>query len=478
MNLRLVSALLLSSVIPAFAGQAPGAATAPDVAISHKDRFYTSDQFSNTVSVIDPMDNKLLGVLRLGDTTPANLSPLYKGQLLVHGMGFSPDHRTLAVVSIGSNSVTFIDTATNAIKHVAYVGRSPHEAFFTPDGSEVWVSIRGENYIAVLDGKTFKEKTRIAAPNGPGMTIFSPDGQYGYVCSSFSPETVVIATAEHKVVGHVTQESPFCPDIAATPDGKQVWLTLKDVGKTMVLNARPPFDVVKVIDTGPITNHVNFARNARGQFAYVTIGGLNAVKVFKTDTFEQVAVIPTGALPHGIWPSGDGTRMYVGLENADAAAAIDTLENKVIATIALGQAPQGVAYVSNAVPHGDGMQSLQPLGATEKSVQLTLADQDAKHATQVTLFDQGIVQILQAAVTGLPPKQPFVLALSDDPKGTGRLEALAGFMTNPAGAAIVNTVGPIRQVMQGDGAAPKRYLVIATGTPAQPGELVQVQTQP
>ncbi len=478
MNLRLVSALLLSSVISAFAGQAPGAATAPDVAISHKDRFYTSDQFSNTVSVIDPMDNKLLGALRLGDTTPANLSPLYKGQLLVHGMGFSPDHRTLAVVSIGSNSVTFIDTATNAITHVAYVGRSPHEAFFTPDGNEVWVSIRGENYIAVLDGKTFKEKTRITVPNGPGMTIFSPDGQYGYVCSSFSPETVVIATAGHNVVGHVTQESPFCPDIAATPDGKQVWLTLKDVGKTMVFNARPPFDVVKVIDTGPITNHVNFARNARGQFASVTIGGLNAVKVFKTDTFEQVAVIPTGALPHGIWPSGDGTRMYVGLENADAAAAIDTLENKVIATIALGQAPQGVAYVSNAVPQGDGMQSLQPLGAAAKSVQLTLAGQDAKHATQVTLFDQGIVQILQAAVTGLPPKQPFVLALSDDPKGTGRLETLAGFMTNPAGAAIVNTVGPIRQVMQGDGAAPKRYLVIATGTPAQPGELVQVQTQP
>jgi YVTN family beta-propeller protein len=93
--------------------------------------------------VIDPADNKLLGVIRLGDPTPANLSPLYKGQLLVHGMGFSPDHRTLAVISIGSNSVTFIDTATNAIKHVTYVGRSPHEAFFTPDGKEVWVSVRG-----------------------------------------------------------------------------------------------------------------------------------------------------------------------------------------------------------------------------------------------------------------------------------------------------------------------------------------------
>jgi YVTN family beta-propeller protein len=73
------------------------------------------------------------------------LSPLYRGQLLVHGLGFSPDHHTIAVVAIGSNSVTFIDTRTNAVKHVTYVGRAPHEAFFTPNGSEVWVTVRGEN---------------------------------------------------------------------------------------------------------------------------------------------------------------------------------------------------------------------------------------------------------------------------------------------------------------------------------------------
>jgi YVTN family beta-propeller protein len=246
----------------------------------------------------------------------------------------------------------------------------------------------------------------------------------------------------------------------------------------MVFNARPPFDVLKIMDTGPITNHVNFARNPNGQFAYVTIGGLNEVKVFKTDTFEQVAVIATGVLPHGLWPSGDGARMYVGLENADAVAAIDTLRNEVIVTIPIGQAPQGVAYVPNAVPEGDGMQGLQPLGVAANSVQLTLVGQDAKPATQVSLFDQGVVQVLQAAVTGLTPNQPYILALADNPKGTGSLEALAGFMTNPAGAAIVNTIGPIRQVVQGDANARKRYLVIATGTPAQPGELVQIQTQP
>jgi YVTN family beta-propeller protein len=459
------------------AGQAPYPAERADIPISHRDRLYTADQFSNTVSVIDPADNRLVGLIKLGDPTPSNLSPLYRGQLLVHGMGFSPDRKTLAVVSIGSNSVSFVDTATNAVRAVTYVGRSPHEAFFTPDGSEVWVTVRGENYIAVLDGKTYREKTRITVPNGPGMTIFSPDGKYGYVCSSFSPETVAISIADHNVAGRIKQESSFCPDIAATPDGKQVWLTLKDVGKAMVFDARPPFAVLKVLDTGPTTNHVNFARNANGQFAYVTVGGLNTVKVFRTDTFDLVATIPSGALPHGLWPSGDGTRMYVGLENEDAAAAIDTLQNKVVATIKLGQAPQGVAYVPGAVPAGDGRENLVGLDKVGQVATLSLAGPDGKPISQVSLFDQGQVQVLQASVTGLEPKKPYVLALADDPKGTGKLEPLAGFMSNPAGASIVNSVGPIRQIVEASAAASRRYLVIAAGTPQDIGKAVQVQVR-
>src|SRR6267142_388562 len=209
----IVAVLLLTTALIgaryAVAGQAPSASSDPDVPISHRDRVYSAEQFSNTVSVTDPVDNKLLGIIRLGDPLPASFSPLYKGQLLVHGMGFSPDHRAIAVVAIGSNAVNFIDTATNSVKHVSYVGRSPHEAFYTTDGSEVWVTVRGENYVSVLDGTTYAEKTRIKVPNGPGMTIFSPDGRYGYVCSSFTPETVVVETKTHEVVGRVQQVSPF-----------------------------------------------------------------------------------------------------------------------------------------------------------------------------------------------------------------------------------------------------------------------------
>jgi len=467
----------------AWAGQVPfGTATSPDIPISHRDRVYTADQWSNTVT--DPVDNKLLGVIRLGDTTPANLSPLYYGQVLVHGMGFSPDHRTLLVVSIASNSVAFIDTATNAVKHITYVGRSPHEAFFTPDGKQVWVTVRGENYISVLDATTYKEKTRIIVPNGPGMTIFSPDGKYGYVCSSFTPETVVISVADHQIVGRVPQASPFCPNIAATPDGKQVWFTLKDTGKTEVFDARPPFSVLKTLATGPITNHVNIVHNAHGTFAYVTVGGLNEVQVFRTDTFSKVATIPVGALPHGIWPSGDGTRIYTGLENGDRLVAIDTLTNQVMATSPIGQGCQAITYVPNAVPGGTGTQGLVSLGIAEQATHLLLVPlEHGKPATgqqaptSVSLFDQGLVQVLQAAVTGLEPMQSYVLALSNDPLGNGTLEPLEAFTTNQAGAAIVNTVGPIRQVVRGEDNVPRRYLVIVPGTAQQHGTPVQVQAK-
>jgi YVTN family beta-propeller protein len=460
-------------------GQVPTSASSPDIPISHRDRVYAAEQFSNTVSVIDPASNTLLGVIRLGDPSPLNFSPLYKGQVLVHGMGFSPDHRTLAVVSIGSNSVTFIDTQTNTVKHTTYVGRSPHEAFFTPDGSEVWVTVRGENYVSVLDGQTFGEKARILLPNGPGMTIFSPDGKYAYVCSSFNPETDVISVADRGIVGKVAQASPFCPNIAASPDGAQVWFTLKDTGKTQVFDGRPPFALLKTIDTGPITNHVNIVHNAHGGFAYVTVGGLNEIKVFRTDDFSQVATIPVGKLPHGIWPSGDGTRVYVGLENDDAMAVIDTLSNTVIATIPIGQAPQALAYVPDAVSDGGGLQGLQPLGVAGQAAHFTLRsvgpDGAANPPTSVTLFDQGLIQVLEAAVSGLEPGTPYVLALSDHPDGSGAPQALAAFKTNPAGAAIVNAVGPIRQIVQGDGATPRRYLVIVQGTPEAPGAPVQVQ---
>jgi YVTN family beta-propeller protein len=304
---------------------------------------YAADQTSNTVSVIDPASNKLLGVIRLGDPLPSALSPLYRGQLLVQGLGYSSDSKTLAVVSVASNSVTLIDTATNAVKKTIYVGRSSHEAFFTPGGRELWVTVRGEDYVSVIDPVQMRETRRIKMANGPGMTIFVPDDRYGFVCSRFTPELAVVDVASRQIIKRLAQASAFCPNIAVSPENDEVWITLKDVGNVQVFSAQPPFEQMAPLDTGAITNYVNFVNNRNGKFAYLTIGGLNVVKVFRRGaTPELLATIPVGNFPHGIWQSGDGPRVYVAFENGGEAAAIDTLTHKVIANIPIGQTTQAL----------------------------------------------------------------------------------------------------------------------------------------
>jgi len=447
------------------AQQAPWAR--PDIAISGHDRVYAADQTSNTVSVIDPSENKLLGVIRLGDPVPGALSPLYKGQLLVHGLGYSPDSKTLAVVSVASNSVTLIDTATNKVKGVVYVGRSPHEPFFTPNGRELWVTVRGENYVSVIDPQQMKETRRVELANGPGMTMFGPDGKYAFVCSSFTPELAVIDVASHKVIKRIPQVSPFSPNIAVTPENDEVWITLKDVGKVQIYNAKPPFDQKAVLDTGPITNHVNFANNRNGKFAYVTVGGANEVKAFRRGaTPELVATIPVGELPHGIWPSGDGSRVYVALENGGHCVAIDTMTNKFIANIPIGQTTQALVYVPNASPSGSRSESLMPLGAAANTARLHLeAGGTALPNAQasVAVNSLGLLDLVQIAAKGLSPRAQYQVYLTDSNKSPfGKLEPLAILKTNPDGAGIVQAIGPLKALVGQDqmNATSQRFLVV------------------
>ena len=403
------------------------------------DRVYTADQNTNTVSVIDPNTNALLGQIKLGNQRPDVLSPIYKGEINVHGLGFSPDHRTLVVIANGSNSVTFVDTATNKVKGVTYVGRSPHEAFFTRDGKEVWAVVRGENYISVIDAKTFKEKRRIETAPGPGMVLFTPDGGRAFVVSSFTPEVAVVDTRSYKVVKRLPVVSPFSPFLQFTPDGKEVWMGHKDVGKVTRIDVKS-MAVTGVIDTGFITNHLGFAKTARGTLAYVAVGGENVVKVYMTDGEAKLLnTIATGALPHGVWPSDDGTRMYVGLENGDAVQVIDTASDKVIAAVPIGQAPQALVYVSNAVPSGAGTDNLKPLAnAAPVNIPLMPDSGDAKGFVVARNF--GVVDALELFLYKLKPETVYSIYVGD------QKVPVASFKTNPMGMANGTAIGEIREV--------------------------------
>jgi YVTN family beta-propeller protein len=242
---------------------------------------------------------------------------------------------------------------------------------------------------------------------------------------------------------------------------------LKDVGKVQVFSAKPPFEQKAVLNTGPITNHVNFASNVNGKFAYVTIGGSNEVKVFRrAGTPELVATIPVGELPHGIWPSGDGSRVYVALENGEHCVAIDTTTNKVIADIPIGQTSQALVYVPNAVPSGPGTENLMPLGTAANTARLHLEAAGTELAdaqASVAVNSLGLLDLLQIAAQGLAPRSQYqvYLAESNDPP-FGKLEPLAVLKTNPDGAGIVQAIGPLKTLVGNDPSSsiPQRFLIV------------------
>lgn len=435
-----------------------------------QDRVYTADQNSNTVSVINPATNSLLGQIRLGNQRPDILSPLYKGEINVHGLGFSPDHKTLIAISSGSNSVTFIDTATNKVKGTTYIGRAPHEGFFTADGKEVWAVVRGENYLSVIDPNSYKETGRIEVTPGPGMVRFHPNGKQAFVVSSFNPVVDVIDVPSRKVIKQIKVASPFSPFLQFTPDFKEVWMTHKDVGKVTRIDTEK-LEVKGVFDTGFITNHLAFSKTPRGTLAYVTVGGKNLVKVFTTDDPpKQVASIPVGALPHGIWASDDGSRVYVGLENGDAVDVIDTANNKVTARIPAGQAPQGLVYVPKAVPTGDGAANLVPR-TNRDPVNIALKPPAGEATGFVVARNLGVVDALEVSLYKLKPETVYSVYVAN------QKTPVAVFKTNPKGMANGTAIGPLREAVKTLSraeATPARIVVMEGDAPPDPGKAVLV----
>jgi len=131
--------------------QAPALPGAPP--IGPDDRIYTGDQTSNTITVIKPLTNEVLGTISLGASRLTDvLSPQYLKVVNSHGLGFSLDGKYINSVATTTNTLTVIRTLDNSIVSQTSVDRASHEGFFAtttaPSGSRAaapssWISSMG-----------------------------------------------------------------------------------------------------------------------------------------------------------------------------------------------------------------------------------------------------------------------------------------------------------------------------------------------
>lgn len=415
------------------------------VPISARDRLYTADQTSNTVSVIDPSTNKALGTIALGDQRLGDgFSPQYSGDTGVHGLAVSPDQRRLAVVSVTSNTVHIVDTATNKVLSTTDVGRAAHEGSFTADGRQFWVANRGRDTISVVNAVRGGVVANVRVGDGPSKVLMSPDGRTAYVNHTSKPEVTVVDVRSQRVKGHIRGlAATFSSDQAISPDGTQLWVSHKRDGKVSVLDLRR-HRVSAVLNTGPDTNHPQFVDTRAGRFVYLTMGGLDQTWVYRRTSGAPVLVSTiknTGHAPHGAWPSGDGTRMYVGLEKSDAVDVIDTRTMRVVDTIKSGQEPQAIVYASRAARPGstEGL-GRQGLGQQARNVPTVLPDGSAGdtldptkgRVLEATIRPVGGLDMIQLQARGLKPNTVYEAAAVDV---RGRRTTVMSFPTDAKGRA-------------------------------------------
>ncbi len=95
---------------------------------------YITDEFSNTVSVIDTATNMVVG------------APIAVGSLPI-GVAVAPDGARVYVANSGSNTVSVISTTTNPPSVVATVpvGAEPLGVAVTPDGAHVYTANVSDN---------------------------------------------------------------------------------------------------------------------------------------------------------------------------------------------------------------------------------------------------------------------------------------------------------------------------------------------
>jgi YVTN family beta-propeller protein len=125
---------------------------------------------TGTVSVVDLKERKVVAEVETG------LHP--------SGMAFSPDRARLYVANANSDTVSVIDTASNALVDTLGVkpmadlpfGSAPNALAVSPDGAALYVALGGNNCIAVADLAAKRVKGLVPTGWYPGAIALLKDG--------------------------------------------------------------------------------------------------------------------------------------------------------------------------------------------------------------------------------------------------------------------------------------------------------------
>jgi YVTN family beta-propeller protein len=234
-----------------------------------------------------------------------------------------------------SNSVSVINTQNNRVVGPPIsVGGGPFSIAITPDGRSAYVASLGLGYVSVVDTQ-LGQVTGSSIPVGqyPDAIAINPDGTRAYV-ASMTGTVSVINTKTRSLVGSPIPVGEQPEGIAVTPDGGSVYVTNWISGSVSVIDTQTNEVAGPPIDIGGHPSAI--AISPDGKDAYVA-NWSGSVSVIDTMTNETVgAPIIVGEHPAGIAITPDGKSAYVVNHFSGTVSMIDTQTREAGAEIAVG----------------------------------------------------------------------------------------------------------------------------------------------
>ena len=305
-------------------------------------RVYVPNRQSNDVYVIDPVEMKVVGRFRVG-INPQHVVPSW-------------DLKTLWVTNNAEGrtdgTLTPIDPMTGKPGKSIPVD-DPYNMYFTPDGRSAVVVAEARKRLDFRDPQTMAMQSSLAVPECAGINHadFSIDGRYAIFTCEFKGMLAKIDFVDRKVLGYLKLSRGGMPqDIRASPDGKVFYVADMHADGVHVIDG-DAFVEAGFIETGPGTHGLYPSRDGtklyvanRGSHkVYGPPRGKGSVSVIDFATRKVVATwpVPGGGSPDMGNVSADGKVLWLSGRFDDVVYAFDTTTGEV-RSIKVGKEPHGL----------------------------------------------------------------------------------------------------------------------------------------
>jgi YVTN family beta-propeller protein len=312
---------------------------------------FVTNSKGNSVSVIDSATNAVTATVHVGS------GPL--------GAAITPNGHFVYVSNHGSNNVSVINAATNTVVATVAVGLQPIGTAIAPNGQDVYVANHGLNNVSEIATATNTVVATVPVGSGPFPVAINPNGQQVYVAGTESHEMSVIATATNTVVATVKLPKSDPHWIAVAPSGQTAYVANDIVNGASTINVvnLATDKVTSTFTNGSAAeNHFEgMAISNDGTTAYVSDHHICTVSVINLATQTVTATIPVGDHPESVALSPDGSEAFVNNSGPNAGAqcstnenttsVIDTATDTLVANIPVGVEPQrGLAVTPDQAP--------------------------------------------------------------------------------------------------------------------------------